>query len=108
MILRDGGELDDWGYPTQEEVYSGECHYQQGVRTNSEVIQRKSILFIKGAHKLNEGDNITVTTATDGHMHSGTIKTVRNIKLPITQECVTEVEIIQDTEKRRRRNGQTA
>lgn len=98
-VRRDSGEYDEWDNAITEEVYSGKCRYQQGVQSEWTTAQRNSVLFLDGDVRLSENDTVSVTLS-NGVERSGTVKTVRNIEMPLTHKRMTRIEIVHDTEKK--------
>lgn len=76
-------------------VYEGKCRYQQGVQTYQGISQRNSVVFIPSDEKIKEGYVASVTES-NGIVHEGRVKTVRHIKMPLTYERQTRVELEYD------------
>lgn len=97
-VHRDTSKRDEWDNIQTEEVYSGSCRYQQGVQAYMGISQRNSVLFLEGDVLMSENDMLTIVLS-NGVERVGTVKTVRNIAMPITRRRLTRIEIIHDTER---------
>lgn len=96
IISRESG-YDEYDQPISDFVYSGACRYQQGVQAYMGISQRNSVVFIKGDVRVLENDICTVKLS-NGIERKGVVKTVRNVKLPLSGSRTTRIELAQDTE----------
>ncbi len=97
IITRDNGKFDEYDQPITEQVYSGRCRYQQGVQAYMGISQRNSVVFLDGDVRVSEND-VCAITQSNGVRRKGVVKTVRNVKLPLTGKRTTRIELTQDTE----------
>lgn len=92
-VTRETGEVDQYDNLIAEEVYKGQCRYQEGVQAYLGTSIRNSVVFIYKHVKVFENDKFEITTEM---VHKrGIAKTVRYVKFPLTGEQLTRVELIQ-------------
>ena len=96
VISRADGYDEDGG-ETFKEVYKGKCNYQQGVQTYREWSQRNSVVVLPGDVRIREND-VAIVTQSNGVRKECQVKTVRNVKMPITGERFTRLEMEYDKE----------
>ena len=94
IITRDGVEIDKNDNPITTEVWSGKGRYQQGGQVYSGFLVRNSVLFLPEDVAVEENDKVIVTL-TDGRRISGVVGTVKNVRLPLTYERQTRMELKQ-------------
>lgn len=78
-----------------KEVYNDRCNYQQGVQAYQGYSQRNSLVVLPGDFRIREND-LAIVTQSNGVRKECQVKTVRNIKLPITGERRTRLEMKYD------------
>ncbi len=96
VISRADGYDEDGGEALKE-VYSDRCSYQQGVQTYREWRQRNSVVILPGDVRIREND-LAIVTQGNGVRKECRVKTVRNVKMPITGERFTRLEMEYDRE----------
>lgn len=94
-VTRDSGKVDEYDKPlASSEIYSGRCRYQEGVQAYLGTSIRNSVVFIYRYIHVMENDGIEIITS-DMIQKKGVAKTVRYIKMPITGDQYTRIELIQ-------------
>lgn len=86
---------DENDYEITKEVYNGRCNYQQGVQAYYGWSQRNSLVVLPGDVRIRENDLAKVTES-NGVVHECKVKTVRNVKMPITGARHTWLEMEYD------------
>lgn len=92
-VTRESGEVDQYDTMLSEEIFEGRCRYQEGVQAYLGTSIRNCVVFIYKHVKVYENDIFEIVTEM-AHKR-GIAKTVRYIRLPITGEQQTRVELIQ-------------
>lgn len=96
IITRESGglEVDQYDNPINiAEIDKGRCRYQEGVQAYLGTSIRNSVVYIYKHVKVYENDIFEIET--DMIHKRGLAKTVKYIKLPITGEQHTRIELIQ-------------
>lgn len=92
-VTRESGEVDEYDNLAAEDIYQGQCSYQQGVQAQYGTSIRNSTVYIYKHVKIYENDIFEIRTEM---VHKrGIAKTVRYVKFPLTGEQLTRVELIQ-------------
>lgn len=94
IITRDGVEVDEYDNPVTTEVWSGKGRYQQGGQVYTGFLVRNSVLFLPEDVAVEENDK-AIVTLTNGRKISGVVGTVKNVRLPLTYERQTRMELKQ-------------
>ena len=94
IITRDGVEVDEYDNPVTTEVWSGKGRYQQRGQVYSGFLVRNSVLFLPEDVAVEENDK-AIVTLTNGRRISGVVGTVKNVRLPLTYERQTRMELKQ-------------
>lgn len=96
LIQRTTGK-DSWDNPVREDIYEGECLYEEGGAGYSRsIITRNPTIFIPGVDvQVNINDAVTVTTEF-GREINAVVSIVRDINMPWrTNVKVTRIELKQ-------------
>lgn len=93
-ITRDGVEVDEYDNPITTEVWNGKGRYQQGGQVYTGFLVRNSVLFLPEDVAVEENDK-AIVTLTNGRKISGVVGTVKNVRLPLTYERQTRMELNQ-------------
>lgn len=94
VISRADG-YDENGGEVFKEVYNDKCNYQQGVQTYREWSQHNSVVVLPGDVRIHVND-VAIVTEENGVKHECKVNNVRNVKLPITGERFTRLEMEYD------------
>lgn len=94
IITRDGVKVDEYDNPITTDVWSGKGRYQQGGQVYSGFLVRNSALFLPEDVAVEENDK-AIVTLTNGRKISGVVGTVKNVRLPLTYERQTRMELKQ-------------
>ena len=87
--------IDENDNELTKEVYNGHCNYQQGVQTYQGMSQRNSLVTLPGDVRIREND-LAIVTQSNGVKKECKVKTVRNVKLPLTGTRLTRLEMQYD------------
>lgn len=98
VITRSTGEVDEYDNLVSEEIYSGECDWQQGGQTSLSIITYNDVVYLPGHVMVKDNDKIHVRNR-HGKEREGIVKLANDLDLDLTGDCVTEIEIKQSTEK---------
>lgn len=93
-ITRDSGEVGQYDNLPSDEVWSGKGRYQQGGQVYTGFLVRNSVLFLPEDVAVEENDK-AIVTLTNGRRISGVVGTVKNVRLPLTYERQTRMELKQ-------------
>lgn len=93
-VTRESGKADEHDNLISEDIYKGQCRYQQGVQAQYGTSIRNSTVYIYRHVKIYENDILEIET--EMVRKRGIARTVRYIKLPLTGEQLTRVELIQE------------
>lgn len=96
IISRANGYDEDGGETTVE-IHRGSCNYQQGVQTYQGLSQRNSLVMLPGDVRIRQND-LAIVTESNGVKHECQVKTVRNVKMPLTGKRLTRLEMEYDKE----------
>lgn len=94
IITRDGVEVDEYDNPITTEVWNGKGRYQQGGQVYTGFLVRNSVLSLPEDVAVEENDK-AIVTLTNGRKISGVVGTVKNVRLPLTYERQTRMELKQ-------------
>ena len=94
VIKRDLGVKDEYDNPLKEEIYSGQCRYQEGSHSNSQqIFVRNPILFLPDVSaKVCVNDNVEITTSFGSHF-TAVVSLPRELIMPINRERVIRLEL---------------
>ena len=99
VIKRNSGRYDEYDNPLQDDVYSGECCYQEGGYSNTQrMFVRNPILFLPDVSVLVDANDIVEVTTKFGRKLTAIVARPREIEMPITRGRVTRLELKQATE----------
>lgn len=90
--------FDNWDNPQMREIYNGECDFQPGGQTSLSIISHNDVVYLPKQVMVFENDTIIVTTQY-GRVREGVVKLANNLGLDLLDDCITEIEIKQSTEK---------
>lgn len=94
-----GGEVDEYDNPVSiTEIYSDKCDWQQGGQTSQSIITHNDVVYLPGHVMVRENDRIYVRNR-HGREREGIVKLANDLDLDLTDDCVTEIEIKQSTER---------
>lgn len=94
IITRGDGEPNEFDQIVPSEVWSGKGRYQQGGQVYTGFLVRNSVLFLPEDVAVEENDR-AIVTLTNGRKISGVVGTVKNVRLPLTYERQTRMELKQ-------------
>lgn len=94
IITRGDGEPNEFDQIVPSEVWSGKGRYQQGGQVYTGFLVRNSVLFLPEDVAVEENDK-AIVTLTNGRKISGVVGTVKNVRLPLTYERQTRMELKQ-------------
>lgn len=98
-ITRDSGEVDEYDNLVTTDVWSGKGRYQQGGQVYSGFLVRNSVLFLPEDVAVEENDRAVIVLA-NGRTLGGIAGTITNVRMPLTYELCTRIELKQVTDIR--------
>jgi hypothetical protein len=96
-VLRPTKEKDEYDNYITEVVYEGECNYQKGGQTSLSIVTRNDVVYLPSNEAIvKENDTVTGTTF-NGREFTGVVKVARDIRMPISGEEYTKIELTRAT-----------
>ena len=98
VITRSTGETDKWDNLVSDEIYNDKCDFQGGGQSFNKIMTYNDKVYLPRFVAVESNDDIVVTTEA-GRIRKGVVKSVNDLKLDLTGDYVTEIEIRQSVEK---------